>query len=124
MTTTTIPVRREGAPAYAPEELALDLRFWAAANYLTAAQIYLRDNPLLREPLTPEHIKPRLLGHWGTSPGLTMIYTLLNRLIRRTGVQTLLVTGPVTADPRCWRAPISTAPTARCTRRSARTCPA
>ncbi|NYJ08767.1 phosphoketolase family protein [Petropleomorpha daqingensis] len=82
-----------------PEDLALDLRFWAAANYLTAAQIYLLDNPLLREPLRREHIKPRLLGHWGTSPGLTMIYTLLNRLIRRTGAETLLVTGPGHGGP-------------------------
>ena len=47
-------------------------RYWRAANYLTVGQIYLQDNPLLREPLTPEHIKPRLLGHWGTSPGLSL----------------------------------------------------
>ncbi|GAA4733937.1 phosphoketolase family protein [Modestobacter marinus] len=85
--------------AYTPDELALDLRWWAAANYLTAAQIYLRDNPLLREPLRPEHIKPRLLGHWGTSPGLTMLHTLLNRLIRRTGSQVLMVTGPGHGGP-------------------------
>ena len=52
------------------EELELLLRWWDTANYLTVAQIYLPDNPLLREPLRPEHIKPRLLGHWGTSPGL------------------------------------------------------
>ena len=84
---TTIEVSPPGpvADPYTEQALSLDLRWWAAANYLTAAQIYLRDNPLLREPLRPEHIKPRLLGHWGTSPGLTMIYTLLNRLIRRTG---------------------------------------
>src|SRR3954447_8503873 len=84
---------------YRADELALDLRWWATANYLTAAQIYLRDNPLLREPLRAEHIKPRLLGHWGTSPGLTMIYTLLNRLIRRTGREVLLVTGPGHGGP-------------------------
>ena len=56
--------------------------YWRAANYLTVGQIYLQDNPLLREPLRPEHIKPRLLGHWGTSPGLSFIYVHLNRLIR------------------------------------------
>ena len=49
-------------------------RYWRAANYLTVGQIYLRGNPLLREPLTPDHIKPRLLGHWGTSPGLSFVY--------------------------------------------------
>ena len=84
---------------YTPEELALDLRWWSTANYLTAAQIYLRDNPLLREQLRPEHIKPRLLGHWGTSPGLTMIHTLLNRLIRRTDSEVLMVTGPGHGGP-------------------------
>src|SRR3954469_18985190 len=78
---------------YSAEELALDLRWWSTANYLTAAQIYLRDNPLLREPLRREHIQPRRRGHWGTSPGLTMIQTLLNRLIRRTGQEVLVVTG-------------------------------
>src|SRR5205814_9135486 len=60
---------------------ALDLHF-RAANYLSAAQLYLAVNVLLREPLTPAHIKPRLLGHWGTTPGLNFIYTHLNRLIR------------------------------------------
>src|SRR2546430_1612857 len=62
----------------------LDLldRYWRAANYLSVGQIYLLDNPLLHEPLKPEHIKPRLLGHWGTTPGLNFIYTHLNRLIR------------------------------------------
>ena len=57
------------------EELHGIDRYWAAANYLTVGQIFLQDNPLLREPLRPEHIKPRLLGHWGTSPGLSLIYT-------------------------------------------------
>jgi xylulose-5-phosphate/fructose-6-phosphate phosphoketolase len=96
--TMTQPGRRATGD-YPAEELALDLRWWATANYLTAAQIYLLDNPLLREPLAPEHIKRRLLGHWGTSPGLTMIYTLLNRLIRRTGQEVLLVTGPGHGGP-------------------------
>src|SRR5258706_12321675 len=55
--------------------------YWRAANYLSVGQIYLMDNPLLREPLRPEHIKPRLLGHWGTAPGLNFLYSLLNRAI-------------------------------------------
>jgi xylulose-5-phosphate/fructose-6-phosphate phosphoketolase len=85
--------------AYSAADLALDLRWWAAANYLTVGQIYLKDNALLREPLNIEHIKPRLLGHWGTSPGLSMIYTVLNRLIRRTGSDWLYVTGPGHGGP-------------------------
>src|SRR4051794_32546663 len=56
--------------------------YWRAANYLTIGKIYLLDNPLLREPLRLEHVKPRLLGHWGTSPGLSFIYAHLNRAIR------------------------------------------
>ena len=65
-----------------PEELALINRYWHAANYLSVGQIYLRENPLLREPLKLEHTKPRLLGHWGTTPGLNFIYVHMNRLIR------------------------------------------
>src|SRR5512136_2007710 len=56
--------------------------YWRAANYLSVGQIYLLDNPLLKEPLRPEHVKPRLLGHWGTTPGLNMIYAHMNRVIR------------------------------------------
>ncbi|MGL5929727.1 MAG: phosphoketolase, partial [Dermatophilaceae bacterium] len=84
---------------YTDAELDLDLRWWAAANYLTVGQIYLRENPLLREPLTIEHIKPRLLGHWGTSPGLSMIYALVNRVIRETDSDWLYVTGPGHGGP-------------------------
>ncbi|MFC9790569.1 phosphoketolase [Rhodococcus sp. NPDC127528] len=84
---------------YSDAELDLDLRWWAAANYLTIAQIYLQDNTLLREPLRSEHIKPRLLGHWGTSPGLSAIYAVLNRHIRRTGADWLYVTGPGHGGP-------------------------
>ncbi|QCB52948.1 phosphoketolase family protein [Rhodococcus sp. PAMC28707] len=84
---------------YSSEDLDLDLRWWAAANYLTVAQIYLKDNTLLREPLTAAHIKPRLLGHWGTSPCLSMIYTLLNRNIKNTGADWLYVTGPGHGGP-------------------------
>lgn len=68
--------------------------FWRAANYLGAAQLYLKENPLLQYPLKPEHIKPRLLGHWGTQPGLNLIYAHLNRLIQDTGVSIMLVVGP------------------------------
>ena len=74
-------------------------RYWHAANYLTVAQIYLLDNPLLREPLRPEHIKPRLLGHWGTSPGLSLIYIHLNRLINEHGASAIYLTGPGHGGP-------------------------
>ena len=84
---------------YSDEDLRLDLQWWAAANYLTVGQIYLQANPLLREPLAMEHIKPRLLGHWGTSPGLSMIYALLNRLITRTDSDWVYITGPGHGGP-------------------------
>jgi xylulose-5-phosphate/fructose-6-phosphate phosphoketolase len=64
------------------EQFSLIDAYWRASNYLTVGQIYLMANPLLREPLRPDHIKPRLLGHWGTSPGQNFIYVHLNRLIR------------------------------------------
>jgi xylulose-5-phosphate/fructose-6-phosphate phosphoketolase len=85
--------------ALSDSELDGLLAYWEAANYLTVAQIYLQANPLLREPLRPEHIKPRLLGHWGTSPGLNLVYTQLNRLIRRTGDEVLFVAGPGHGGP-------------------------
>ncbi len=66
-------------------EVAAVDAWWRANNYLTIGQIYLQSNPLLLEPLRPEHIKPRLLGHWGTSPGLSFIYAHASRLIRHTG---------------------------------------
>jgi xylulose-5-phosphate/fructose-6-phosphate phosphoketolase len=81
------------AAASADELRQLDA-YWRAANYLSVGQIYLLDNPLLREPLTLAHVKPRLLGHWGTTPGLNLIYAHLNRVIRRFGLDVLLVTGP------------------------------
>ncbi len=68
--------------------------WWRAANYLSIGQIYLLDNPLLEEPLTLEHIKPRLLGHWGTTPGLNMIYAHLNRIIKAQNLNMIYVTGP------------------------------
>ena len=69
-------------PAATASELELMHAWWRAANYLSVGQIYLLDNPLLREPLRLAHIKPRLLGHWGTTPGLNFIYVHANRLIR------------------------------------------
>ena len=83
----------------AADELALMKRYWAAANYLTIGQIYLRDNPLLRQPLDNDHIKPRLLGHWGTSPGLSLIYVHLNRLIKQRDVNALFLAGPGHGGP-------------------------
>src|SRR5207247_2270899 len=73
--------------------------YWRAANYLTVGQIYLQDNPLLREPLRPEHIKPRLLGHWGTSPGLSFIYVHLNRLIIESDADVIYISGPGHGGP-------------------------
>src|ERR1700748_2331892 len=73
--------------------------YWRAANYLSVGQIYLLANPLLREPLAPEHVKPRLLGHWGTTPGLNFIYAHMNRAIRARGLSTIYVTGPGHGGP-------------------------
>jgi xylulose-5-phosphate/fructose-6-phosphate phosphoketolase len=81
------------------EEAGLIDRYWRAANYLSVGQIYLLDNPLLREPLTAGNVKPRLLGHWGTSPGLNFIYAHLNRIIRERGVDILYVCGPGHGGP-------------------------
>ncbi|HYF25182.1 MAG TPA: phosphoketolase family protein [Baekduia sp.] len=73
--------------------------YWRAANYLSVGQIYLLDNPLLRDPLALEHVKPRLLGHWGTTPGLNLIYAHLNRVIRERDLSALYVTGPGHGGP-------------------------
>ncbi|MGW4198472.1 phosphoketolase family protein [Streptomyces sp. NPDC005004] len=81
------------------DELTALLAHWRAANYLSAGQIYLMANPLLTEPLRPEHIKPRLLGHWGTTPGLNLVYTHLNRVIRERGLDALCVWGPGHGGP-------------------------
>src|SRR3569832_1887088 len=88
-------------PQSAAASSNLDLldRYWRAANYLSVRQIYLLDNPLLREPLRPEHIKPRLLGHWGTTPGLNFIYAHLNRVIRALDLSVLYVCGPGHGGP-------------------------
>jgi xylulose-5-phosphate/fructose-6-phosphate phosphoketolase len=82
-----------------PDELRLLDAYWRAANFLSVGQIYLLDNPLLREPLRPEHVKPRLLGHFGTSPGLSLVYVHLNRAIRARGLDAIFVTGPGHGGP-------------------------
>jgi xylulose-5-phosphate/fructose-6-phosphate phosphoketolase len=89
--TTTAPL--------SDRELAQLDAYWRAANYLSVGQIYLLDNPLLREPLVPEHVKPRLLGHWGTTPGLNLLYAHLNRVIRRRDSDVVFVTGPGHGGP-------------------------
>ncbi len=81
------------------DELVKIDAYWRAANYLTVGQIYLKTNPLLREPLRPEHIKPRLLGHWGTSPGLSLVYVHLNRLIREREANVIFLAGPGHGGP-------------------------
>jgi len=81
------------------DQLQLIDRYWRAANYLSVGQIYLMDNPLLREPLRPEHIKPRLLGHWGTTPGLNFIYAHLNRAIRQHDLNMIYICGPGHGGP-------------------------
>jgi xylulose-5-phosphate/fructose-6-phosphate phosphoketolase len=73
--------------------------YWRAANYLSVGQIYLLDNPLLREPLRPEHVKPRLLGHWGTTPGLNFIYAHLNRVIKARDLNAIWIVGPGHGGP-------------------------
>src|SRR5207248_2958375 len=94
------PAQEEPAQGPLPDDLLDKMnRYWQAANYLTVGQIYLQANPLLREPLRPEHIKPRLLGHWGTSPGLSFVYVHLNRLIRDTGANVIYLTGPGHGGP-------------------------
>src|SRR2546423_5095397 len=83
----------------AAEELRLTHAYWRAANYLSVGQIYLLDNPLITEPLKPEHIKPRLLGHFGTTPGLNFIYVHLNRVITERDVDMMYITGPGHGGP-------------------------
>jgi xylulose-5-phosphate/fructose-6-phosphate phosphoketolase len=93
MTTTDVP------SGLSDDQLDRIIAYWNAANFLTVGQIYLKDNPLLAEPLLAEHIKPRLLGHWGTSPGLNLIYAHLNRLILDTDADVVYITGPGHGGP-------------------------
>ncbi len=82
-----------------PTELERMNAYWRAANYLSVGQIYLLDNPLLREPLRPEHLKPRLLGHWGTTPGLNFIYVHMNRIIKKYDLNAFYIAGPGHGGP-------------------------
>ncbi len=96
---TLAPTTGLSARVPSDELLAKMDAYWRAANYLSIGQIYLLDNPLLKEPLKREHIKKRLLGHWGTTPGLNLIYVHLNRVIREQGLNVLSITGPGHGGP-------------------------
>jgi len=96
---TSAQWRHQPLAPVTPEQLDRIDAWWRAANYLSIGQIYLLDNPLLREPLRNEHIKPRLLGHWGTTPGLNFIYAHLNRAIQQYDLDTIYVTGPGHGGP-------------------------
>src|SRR5512137_1062881 len=98
---TTLPPAQHhvSVQPLAPEEVRKLDAYWRAANYLSVGQIYLYANPLLREPLKIEHIKPRLLGHFGTTPGLNFIYVHLNRLIKLHDLNMIYITGPGHGGP-------------------------
>ncbi|HWB36229.1 MAG TPA: phosphoketolase, partial [Rugosimonospora sp.] len=100
-TTTEHPITwHRGTGAAIDDETVARLdRWWRAANYLSVGQIYLLNNPLLRTPLTRDDVKPRLLGHWGTTPGLNFLYAHLNRAIAVRGQSTIFVTGPGHGGP-------------------------
>ena len=101
MSTPTTKTPRGGAgstPLPADELRRIDA-YWRAANYLSVGQIYLYDNPLLKQPLTKEHVKPRLLGHWGTTPGLNFLYVHLNRVIKQHDLSMIYITGPGHGGP-------------------------
>src|SRR6516162_11287739 len=107
MTPTTTDLKRKSddgskAAAAGPlsaEELRQMHAYWRAANYLSVGQIYLMDNPLLKEPLKLEHIKPRLLGHWGTTSGQNFLYAHLNRVIKKYDLNMLYISGPGHGGP-------------------------
>jgi xylulose-5-phosphate/fructose-6-phosphate phosphoketolase len=94
-----MPAKEKTARVQSDTGLQLLDRYWRAANFLSVGQIYLLDNPLLREPLRPEHIKPRLLGHWGTTPGLNFVYAHLNRAIKARDQNMIFVCGPGHGGP-------------------------
>src|SRR5688572_32828024 len=100
----TSPRTPESSPAHraagvGPDVLARLDAYWRAANYLSVGQIFLLDNPLLREPLKPEHVKPRLLGHWGTTPGLNFLYAHINGGIKARDLDAIYITVPVHGGP-------------------------
>src|SRR2546429_3635374 len=82
-----------------PEMLRKMNAYWRAANYLSVGQIYLYDNPLLKQPLKLEHVKPRLLGHWGTTPGQNFVYVHLNRVIKKHDLNMIYISGPGHGGP-------------------------
>src|SRR3989441_6937590 len=93
------PKRQRPTATLSAEEVAAIDRYWRAANSLSVGQIYLLDNPLLKQPLSLEHIKPRLLGHWGTTPGLNFIYVHLNRVIKKYDLNMIYIAGPGHGGP-------------------------
>ncbi len=93
------PHEKDGMKPLAADLLNKMNAYWRAANYLSVGQIYLFDNPLLKEPLTLKHVKPRLLGHWGTTPGLNFIYVHMNRIIREKDLKVIYVAGPGHGGP-------------------------
>lgn len=99
MTTAPLHASQSAPEPPTADEIALLNAYWRAANYLSVGQIYLIDNPLLREPLQIEHVKPRLLGHWGTTPGLSFIYVHLNRVIRQRDLNMIYICGPGHGGP-------------------------
>lgn len=98
-THVVIEVEKEKGSVLSKQELDRMHAYWRAANYLSVGQIYLLDNPLLRQPLSKEHIKPRLLGHWGTTPGLNFIYVHLNRVIKKNDLNMIYIAGPGHGGP-------------------------
>jgi xylulose-5-phosphate/fructose-6-phosphate phosphoketolase len=92
-------VAQIGVTSLTSEELRLIDAYWRAANYVSVGQIYLLDNPLMREPLRPEHVKARLLGHWGTTPGLNFVYAHMNRVIRNWDLDAIYIMGPGHGGP-------------------------
>ena len=94
----TIEVSLKDKPLNEDELKSIDA-YWRAANYLSVGQIYLLDNPLLKVPLTLKHIKPRLLGHWGTTPGLNFIYAHMNRMIKKHDLNVIFMAGPGHGGP-------------------------
>ena len=95
----TAPEQRAETERFSSEDLSRIDAYWRAANYLSVGQIYLLDNPLLRAPLTADHVKPRLLGHWGTTPGLNFIYAHMNRVIKRDDLDCIFICGPGHGGP-------------------------
>ena len=99
MVQTPIQPQTSTLSADAEKELQLIDAYWRACNYLAVGMIYLRDNPLLKEPLQPEHVKHRLLGHWGASPALSFTYVHCNRLIKKSVLELFFVAGLAMAAP-------------------------